>query len=147
MGQAATGTRLPSCSKSRTLSSLLSLSALVAQRGFAARWGSQSWLQPAFQPALLDCVDGGAGSKPAAGRIACPTIRRGAQRNEDLVVQVSRPVSPYHRSLTCVRLDRGCRFFSKNSVVSSSESPDAAARRRRDSSADRPPSRKFLPLA
>src|SRR5216684_1278607 len=51
-------------------------------------WGSQSWLQPAFQPAGRDCTSRAEPArKPAAGRIACPTIRRGPQRFSDLVVQ------------------------------------------------------------
>jgi len=36
----------------------IGLLAARAQRGFAAKWGSQSWLQPAFQPARLDYTSG-----------------------------------------------------------------------------------------
>src|SRR5258707_2388465 len=65
------------------------LRTIMAQCAFAARWGSQSWLQPAFQPAGRDCASRAEPArKPVAGRIACPTIRRGTQRNEELVVQM-----------------------------------------------------------
>jgi hypothetical protein len=45
----------------------------LAQRGSAARWSSQSWLQPAFQPAGRDCTSSAEPArKPAQAGLPAP---------------------------------------------------------------------------
>jgi hypothetical protein len=52
-------------------------------------WGSQSWLQPAFQPASTGWKDSRGAKKPpgkaAAGKIACPTANAEHRRREKYV--------------------------------------------------------------
>jgi hypothetical protein len=48
--------------------------AVKTATGTLRSWGSQSWLQPAFQPAGRYCTSSEEpAEKPAAVKIACPT--------------------------------------------------------------------------